>query len=58
LAAETDLMPNPVAGISERGADKSKKREGSWKPNNEPAPNRISEIAIGGFEVSRDVMCR
>jgi hypothetical protein len=49
-------MPNPVVGNSERLAGKSKKREGSWKPKSEPPPNRTVEIAIFGFEVSRDVM--
>ena len=37
---ETEPMPNPVAVDSERVAGKSKKREGSWKPNTEPPPNR------------------
>jgi hypothetical protein len=39
---ETDLMPNPVAGDSERVAYKSKKGKGFRKPNTEPPPN-------GGF---------
>jgi hypothetical protein len=39
---ETDLMPNPVVGDSERDAGKSKKRNGLWKPNTEPPPNRNS----------------
>ena len=44
---ETDLMPNPVVGNSERAGGKSKKRESFRKPNTEPPPNRISEIATG-----------
>ena len=49
---ETEPIPNPILGYSERAAGKSKKREGFSKPNTEPPPNRISESAFSGFEMS------
>jgi hypothetical protein len=52
LLTKTDLMPNPVAGDSERAAGKSKKQNGFLKPKSEPPPNRISEIATGDSALS------
>jgi hypothetical protein len=52
LAAETEPLPNPVAGDSERDARKSKKRESLLKPKSELPPNRISESAFSGFAMS------
>jgi hypothetical protein len=40
-AVGTELIPNPVAGDSERGAGKPKKRNGLRKPKSELPPNRI-----------------
>ena len=42
MTTETEPVPNPVAGDSERVAGKSKKGKGFRKPNTEPPPN-------GGF---------
>ena len=39
---ETDPIPNPVAGDSERAEGKSKKRQGFRKPKSESPPNRNS----------------
>jgi hypothetical protein len=39
MPTETEPIPNPVVGDSERAAGKSKKLEGLWKPNTEPPPN-------------------
>ena len=43
MTTETEPVPNPVAGDSDRVACKSKKGKGFRKPNTEPPPNRISE---------------
>jgi hypothetical protein len=42
---ETEPIPNPVVGDSERAAGKSKMRKGLLKPNTEPPPNRTYETA-------------
>ena len=39
MTTETEPVPNPVAGDSERVACKSKKGKGFRKPNTEPPPN-------------------
>jgi len=39
MTTETDPVPNPVAGDSERLAGKPKKGKGFRKPNTEPPPN-------------------
>ena len=43
---ETDPVPNPVAGDSERVACKPKKGKGFRKPNTELLPNRIFERRV------------
>jgi hypothetical protein len=43
MTTETEPVPNPVAGDSERVAAKPKKRKGFRKPDTELLPNRISE---------------
>jgi len=40
LPTETEPIPSPVVGHSERDAGKLKKRYGLWKPNTEPPLNR------------------
>jgi hypothetical protein len=45
-ATETEPIPNPVPGDSERAAGKLKKREGLWKPKSELSPNRATESEI------------
>lgn len=40
LSTETDPIPNPVVGHSERAEGKSKKEEGIWEPKSERVPNR------------------
>ena len=42
MATETEPIPNPVVGHSERIAGKSKKGEGLWEPNSERLPNRTA----------------
>ena len=40
---ETEPIPNPIVGHSERGVGKLKKRDGLWKPKSERPPNRNSD---------------
>ena len=44
LMTETDPIPNPVAGHSERPEGKSKKGEGLWEPKAEPGPKLDSTV--------------
>jgi hypothetical protein len=48
MTTETEPMPNPVAGDSERVAGKPKKGKDFRKPNTEPPPNRISDRRFPG----------
>jgi len=49
MTTETEPVPNPVAGDSERVACKSKKGKGFWKPNTELLPNRNSELQVAAL---------
>jgi len=53
MATETEPIPNPVVGHSERVAGKSKKRNGLWKPNTELPPNRTCGAAMSEIWWSR-----
>ena len=48
LPTETEPVPNPVAGDSERVTCKSKKGEGFRKPNTEPPPNGGQGLLLRG----------
>ncbi|HBE91443.1 MAG TPA: hypothetical protein DDW55_02575 [Gammaproteobacteria bacterium] len=52
MLAETDPIPNPVVGDSERDAGKPKKEEGFQKPKSELPPNRIDDPEIEDFGIA------
>ena len=52
MMIETELIPNPVVGHSERDVGKLKMRKSLWKPKSELPPNRTSEAEIGGAAMS------